>query len=161
MPFSKVYRMGKKAADYVGGFLYLTLFGVFIIQVIARFFFDQPLPWSDELVVILYIWVILWAAAFMVPEREHVVFDLVYHMASPKLRHVMSILAHLMVGGLAAWGLPASWSYIRFMEREGTPVLGWPFMWVFLPFALLLISLICKGLWAIYTLVRELAEVKK
>ena len=161
MLFSNLGKLGKKAADVVGGFLYLTLFGVFIIQVIARFFFDQPLPWSDELVVILYIWVILWAAAFMVPEREHVVFDLVYHLASPKVRHFMSILAHLMIGGLAAWGLPASWSYIRFMEREGTPVLGLPFMWVFLPFAFFLVSLVCKGLWAIATLLREIAEVNK
>lgn len=161
MRFADLANLGKKAADLVGGFLYLALFGVFIVQVIARFFFNQPLPWSDELVVILYIWVILWAAAFMVPEREHVVFDLVHHMAPPKVRHVMSILAHLMVGGLAAWGLPASWSYIRFMEREGTPVLGWPFMWVFLPFALLLLALIARGIWAIAGLVREIAEVKK
>lgn len=161
MRFADLEKLGKKAADVVGGFLYLSLFGVFIVQVIARFFFNQPLPWSDELVVILYIWVILWAAAFMVPEREHVVFDLVHHMAPPKVRHVMSILAHLMVGGLAAWGLPASWSYIRFMEREGTPVLGWPFMWVFLPFALLLVALVARGIWAIAGLVREIAEVKK
>jgi TRAP-type C4-dicarboxylate transport system permease small subunit len=161
MLFSDIGKLCKKAADYVGGFLYLALFGVFIIQVIARFFFNQPLPWSDELAVILYIWVILWAAAFMVPEREHVVFDLVHHMAPPKVRHGMSILAHLMVGGLAAWGLPASWNYIQFMEREGTPVLGWPFMWVFLPFALLLISLIGKGIWAIAKLLREMAEVGK
>ncbi|SDG87357.1 TRAP transporter small permease [Propionivibrio dicarboxylicus] len=161
MRFADIGKLGKKAADTVGGFLYLTLFGVFIVQVIARFFFNQPLPWSDELVVILYIWVILWAAAFMVPEREHVVFDLVYHMASPGMKHVMSILAHVMVGGLAAWGLPASWSYIHFMEREGTPVLGWPFMWVFLPFALFLISLVCRAIWAIVTHLRAIAEVNK
>lgn len=161
MRFSDLGKLGKKAADVVGGFLYLILFVVFVIQVVARFFFDQPLPWSDELAVILYIWVILWAAAFMVPEREHVVFDLVYHSAPPKVRRVMSILAHLMVGGLAAWALPASWSYIRFMEREGTPVLGWPFMWVFLPFALLLVSLVCKGIWSIAALLRETTEVEK
>ena len=134
---------------------------VFVIQVVARFFFDQPLPWSDELAVILYIWVILWAAAFMVPEREHVVFDLVYHAAPPKVQRVMRILAHLMIGGLAAWGLPASWSYIRFMEREGTPVLGWPFLWVFLPFALLLVSLIVKGIWSIVKILREVSEVNQ
>ena len=161
MQFSDLGKLGKKAADYVGGFLYLILFGVFVIQVIARFFFDQPLPWSDELAVILYIWVILWAAAFMVPEREHVVFDLVYHAAPPKVQRVMRILARLMIGGLAAWGLPASWSYIRFMEREGTPVLGWPFLWVFLPFALLLVSLIAKGIWSIVKILREVTEVNQ
>lgn len=161
MRFADFGKLAKQAADVVGGFLYLALFFVFIVQVIARFGFNQPLAWTDEMAVVLYIWVILWAAAFMVPEREHVVFDLVYHMASPKVRHVMRIAGHLMIGGLAAWALPASWNYIRFMEREGTPVLGLPFSWVFLPFALLLISLIAKGIWQIAMIVREIAEVNK
>lgn len=161
MRFADFGKLAKQAADVVGGFLYLALFATFIVQVVARFGFNQPLPWSDEMAVILYIWVILWAAAFMVPEREHVVFDLVYHMASPRVRHVMRIVAHLMIGGLAAVALPASWNYIRFMEREGTPVLGLPFSWVFLPFALLLISLVAKGIWQIAVIVREMFEVKK
>lgn len=161
MRFADFGKLAKQAADVVGGFLYLALFATFIVQVVARFGFNQPLPWSDEMAVILYIWVILWAAAFMVPEREHVVFDLVYHMASPRVRHVMRIVAHLMIGGLAAVALPASWNYIQFMEREGTPVLGLPFSWVFLPFALLLISLVAKGIWQIAVIVREMFEVKK
>ena len=148
-------KLCRKSADVVGGGLYLTLFVVFIVQVAARFGFNRPLPWSDELAVILYIWVILWAAAFMVPEKEHVVFDLAYHLASPRLQRLMRLFAHLLIGGLAAWALPASWSYIRFMAREGTPVLGLPFLWVFLPFALLLISLIVKAVWQIGCILRE------
>ena len=155
MPFSKTRKWCQWAADAVGGLLFSTLFVVFIVQVVARFVFDKPLPWTDELAVVLYIWVILWAAAFMVPEREHVVFDLVYHMAPPAVRRAMRITGHLMIGGLSAWALPASWDYIRFMAREGTPVLGLPFMWVFLPFALLLMSLVARAVWQIAVIVRE------
>jgi TRAP-type C4-dicarboxylate transport system permease small subunit len=161
MRFSEVGKLAKQAADIVGGFLYLTLFVVFIVQVIARFGFNQPLAWSDEMAVILYIWIILWAAAFMVPEREHVVFDLVYNTASPPVQRLMRIAGHLMIGGLAAWALPASWSYISFMAREGTPVLGLPFNWVFLPFALLLVSLIVRGIWQIAVVMREFRVEEK
>lgn len=155
MPFSKTRKWCQWAADGVGGLLFSALFVVFIVQVVARFVFDQPLPWTDELAVVLYIWVILWAAAFMVPEREHVVFDLVYHLAPPVARRAMRITGHLMIGGLSAVALPASWDYIRFMAREGTPVLGLPFMWVFLPFALLLVSLVARAVWQIAVIVRE------
>ncbi len=155
MPFSNTRKWCQRAADGVGGLLFAALFVVFVIQVIARFVFDQPLPWSDELAVVLYIWVILWAAAFMVPEREHVVFDLLYHHASPAGRRAMRIAGHLMIGGLSAWALPASWDYIRFMAREGTPVLGLSFMWVFLPFALLLVSLVARAVWQVVVIVRE------
>ena len=155
MPFSELRKWCQRAADNVGGLLFSALFMVFIVQVGARFLFDKPLPWTDELAVVLYIWVILWAAAFMVPEREHVVFDLVYHCAPPAVRRAMRIAGHLMIGGLAAWALPASWDYIRFMAREGTPVLGLPFMWVFLPFAMLLVSLVARAFWQIVAIVRE------
>ena len=53
----------------ISGLLFLALFGVFIIQITARFGFNQPLAWTDEAAVILYLWVILWTAAWVVPER--------------------------------------------------------------------------------------------
>jgi TRAP-type C4-dicarboxylate transport system permease small subunit len=56
-----------------------------------------------------------------------------------------------MLGGLALVAIPASWDYVRFMGREGTPVLGMPFSWVFLPFVLMLVGLVLRSAWAIWT----------
>ena len=140
----------RKAAQTLGGLMFLGLFGVFLVQITARFGFNRPLPWTDELAVVLYLWVILWASAFMVREREHVVFDLLWSCASRSVRRVMRILGHLMIGGLAAVAIPASWDYVHFMGREGTPVLGLSFEWVFMPFVLLLLALVVRslhGLW--------------
>ncbi len=140
----------KHAADAVGAALFATLFLVFMVQIVARFGFNRPLPWTDEAAVMLYVWVILWAAAFIVPEREHVMFDLVWNTVGARTRKAMRLLGHAMIGGLCAWALPASWDYVHFMRREGTPVLGVPFMWVFLPFVLLLAALVVRsgiGIW--------------
>ena len=137
-------------ANAVGGGLFLTLFLVFLVQIGARFGLNRPLPWTDEAAVILYIWVILWAAAVVVPEREHVVFDLLWNSVGYRTRQVMCIVGNLMVGGLALVGLPASWDYVHFMAREGSPVLGIPLMWVYLPFVLLLAALVVRSAWAIW-----------
>lgn len=136
----------KTAADALGAGLFLALFAVFMVQIVARFGFNRPLPWTDELAVCLYVWVILWAAAAIVPEREHVMFDLVWNAVGGRARQFMRIAGNLMIGGLAAWALPACWDYVHFMNREGTPVLGIPFMWVFLPFVALLIALVIRAL---------------
>jgi TRAP-type C4-dicarboxylate transport system permease small subunit len=140
----------KKTANAIGGSLFLTLFIVFVIQVMARFGLNKPLAWTDELAVILYVWIILWAAAFMVPEREHVAFDLLWNSAGPRTRHAMQMVGHLLIGGLALCAVPATWDYVYFMKREGTPVLGLPFMWVFLPFVFLLVALVVRSAWAIW-----------
>lgn len=137
----------RRAANAVGAGLFLALFGVFIVQITARFGFNQPLPWTDEAAVILYVWVILWATATMVPQREHVAFDLIWNSVGAGGRRVMLIGGNLLVGTLAALALPASWDYVRFMVREGTPVLGLPLFWVYLPFVLMLLALVlrCAG----------------
>ena len=141
-------------ANAVGGGLFLTLFVVFIVQIAARFGLNKPLPWTDELAVILYIWVILWAAACVVPAREHVVFDLVWNSVNLRTRQVMKIVGNLLIGGLALVGLPATWDYVKFMSREGSPVLGISFMWVFMPFVLLLLALVVRSVWAIWDAAR-------
>ncbi|MCX8517032.1 MAG: TRAP transporter small permease subunit [Rhodoferax sp.] len=142
------------AARAWGGTLFLALFAVFILQVAARFGFNRPLPWTDEAAVVLYVWVILWAAACMVPEREHVVFDLLWNLASRRLRFFMRVLGNLLIGILAAAAIPATWDYVYFMRRDSTPVLGISFMWVFLPFVLLLLSLVLRSAWAIAAALR-------
>ena len=144
----------KAFANAVGGMLFLALFGVFLVQIGARFGFNQPLPWTDEAAVILYIWVILWAAAFVVPQREHVVFDLVWNSVSRRTRQAMLIIGNLLIGGLALVGLPASWDYVHFMAREGTPVLDVPLMWVYLPFVLLMAALVVRSAWSIWNALR-------
>ena len=140
----------KAAANVLGGGLFLTLFVVFVVQITARFVFNKPLAWTDEAAVILYVWVILWSAAAIVPEREHVVFDLVWNSVNRRTRQVMRIAGNLLIGGLALAALPASWDYVRFMAREGTPVLNIPFMWVFLPFVLLMVALVLRAIVAIW-----------
>jgi TRAP-type C4-dicarboxylate transport system permease small subunit len=150
----KVFRYVRGAANALGGALFLTLFVVFIVQVTARFGFNRPLPWTDEAAVVLYVWIILWAAATIVPEREHVVFDLVWNNVSRRARLVMRIAGNLMVGGLAAVAVPATWDYVHFMQRESTPVLGISFMWVFLPFVVLMLALVLRSAWAIWGAVR-------
>jgi TRAP-type C4-dicarboxylate transport system permease small subunit len=144
----------QQAANLLGGGLFLTLFVVFIIQITARFGFNKPLPWTDEAAVILYVWVILWGAAAVVPEREHVVFDLLWNSVNYRSRQIMRIAGSLLIGGLSAAAIPASWDYVHFMAREGSPVLGVSFMWIFMPFVFLLIALVIRSAWAIWNAVR-------
>jgi TRAP-type C4-dicarboxylate transport system permease small subunit len=97
----------------------------------------------------------------MVPEDEQVRFGLLYDLVPPNVQRVMRIAAYLIIGGLSAWALPASWSYIHFMAREGTPVLGWPIMWVFLPFAMLLVSLAVRAVWNITLIMGQFKFTKE
>ena len=134
-------RQLKKLADFVGTLAFGVLFATFIFQVVMRFVFNKPLTWSDELIVILYVFSTFWAGAFLLKEKDHVMLDLVYEHLPPQGKRAFSIAYSLLIGGLFLWAVPASYSYVRFMMREDTPVLGVPFGIVFAVFILFLISI--------------------
>lgn len=128
------------AANAVGVVLFTALFLTFIVQVTARFVFNQPTPWTDELAVVLYIAVILWACATMVKSAEHVAFDLLLNALPIRIARWARAAGAVLLLVLVLVALPGSWDYIQFMQRERTPVLGLPFFWVYCPFALLLLA---------------------
>ena len=141
--------LGLRGLEHVGGLLFLGLFAVLVLQVVARLVFQQPLPWTDELAVVLYIWVIFWAAAFMVPANSHVAIDGVVTLLPTRWQAWARGLGHAVVGGLAAVSWPSAWDYWRFMQRESTAVLGWPMSWVFFPLLLMLTLLVWQSLWQV------------
>ena len=145
----------KRWLDHIGGAFFLALFAVFILQIGARFLFNQPLPWTDELAVVLYIWSIFWACAFMVPVASHVSLDILIARLANKPRLWLQTLGQILLGGLALQALPASWDYLLFMRRETTAVLGLPLFWVFLPLMVLLVMLVLRGMWQMVQVLKE------
>ena len=136
-----MFRLLKQIADFIGTTSYAVLFLTFIYQVVMRFVFNRPLAWSDELIVILYVFCVFWAGAFLLEEKDHVMLDLVFEHLPPGGKRAFSIAYSLIIGGLFLYAVPASYSYVSFMMRENTPVLGVPFALVFAVFILFLLSI--------------------
>ena len=136
-----MFKQLRKVADFIGTASYGILFLTFIFQVILRCVFNKPLTWSDELIVILYVFSMFWAGAFLLKEKDHVMLDLIYEHLPAQGRRAFSVAYSLIIGGLFLYAVPESYSYISFMMREDTPVLGVPFGLVFAPFMLFLLSI--------------------
>lgn len=135
-----MFKLLKNFANFVGTLSYGVLFLTFIFQVALRFIFNRPLTWSDELIVILYVFSMFWAGAFLLKEKDHVMLDLLYEHLSAQGKRVFSMVYSVLIGGLFLWAIPASYSYVSFMMREKTPVLDVPFGLVFAVFILFLLS---------------------
>ena len=87
----RLLQLASQFANTIGVALFAALFVNFIIQIAARFVFNMPMAWTDELAVVLYIWMVLWCAAFVVRAREHVMFDLAYNAVSPAVQRAMRL----------------------------------------------------------------------
>ena len=137
--------MRKRLERVAGGIaagIFALLFLTFVVQVAARFLFQRPLAWSDELIVVLYIAMVFWSAATLLKEREHVMFDLLYAALPPRGQRALGLIGAALMAGLMGALLPYAFDYVRFMHRESTAVLGIPFSLVFAPFLLFVLAVV-------------------
>ena len=114
-------------ADRVGAGVFAVLFLSLVVQVVRRFVFGAPAAWTEELAAIAFVWVIFWGTAFSVPLADHVAVDFVVPRFAPPARRVLHALGLAALALCFLWALPGIADYLRFMLRERTPVLDWPF----------------------------------
>ncbi len=107
------------------------MFAAFIAQVIFRYVINLPLAWSDEICNFIWLWGILWGAAFVMRNHEDIRFDMLYNMLSRKVKRILTVVSSILIVMVLALSLPKTWSYISFMDREKSPAMGIPMSWVF------------------------------
>jgi TRAP-type C4-dicarboxylate transport system permease small subunit len=109
-------------ADNVAVGLLTAMFLTFILQIVARYLFNFPIGWTLELCLTTWLWVVFWEGAFILGDSDHIRFDLLYHVARPRLQRTLAIVGALgiLVGFAAA--LPATIDYIAFykIKRSST-----------------------------------------
>ena len=52
------------------------MFGAFVIQVVSRYVFDDPISWTIEVCSITYVWIVFFASGTIVTMRQHITFDM-------------------------------------------------------------------------------------
>ncbi len=141
-------RLGRWA-DLAGAGIFAVLFLSLVVQVARRFVFGAPAAWTEELATIAFVWVIFWGTAFTVRLRTHVAVDFVVSSFAPCVRRALYAIGLAALGGCFLWVLPATADYLRFMLREHTPVLGWPFGIVYSVFLAAALMVVLRSLAAI------------
>jgi TRAP-type C4-dicarboxylate transport system permease small subunit len=136
----------RKGAEFVAVGFFVAMFGAFLLQVFMRYVINHPLGWTSEACVIFYIWVIFWTAAFLLKERDHVAFTMIFDAASPPARRVMAILGAAAIGGAFIAGFPAMFSFITFMKIDVTPVTRIRFDYVYSVWILFVLAVIARAI---------------
>ena len=69
-----------------------VMFVAFLVQIVFRYFFNFPVGWASELTVALWLWLVLWGAAFVLKEHEEIRFDLLTGAVGRRARIAMGIV---------------------------------------------------------------------
>ena len=114
-----------------------AIFLTFVLQIAIRYtgrlgWIAEAIPlldpsryaWTLELCLALWVWLIFWGAAFVVRDRDHVTFDILYDHVSPRTRKVFAILAAVAICAGLLWSLAPTWERFHILRLKRTATLG-------------------------------------
>ena len=138
---SKTLAYLSKRAEDVLVLMMALMFITFIAQVVFRYVINLPLAWTDEVCNTLWLWGILWGAAFVMRSNEDIRFDMLYNSLSKRTKRIATMLCSGALVVILLASLPASWSYVSFMKVEKSASLLIPMNWVYSIYVIFIVAM--------------------
>jgi len=146
-----------RRAENIAAAMLAAMFAAFLLQIAFRYLLGLPIGWTHEISVVLWLWLVLWGAAFVVSEREEIRFDIIYGAVGPGPRRVMALISAAALIALYTIALPAVVDYVTFMKVERTSYLKIRFDWLFSIYIVFAVASIVRYIWIAWQAMRGVA----
>jgi C4-dicarboxylate transporter, DctQ subunit len=146
-----------RRAENIAAAMLAAMFAAFLLQIAFRYLLGLPIGWTHEISVVLWLWLVLFGAAFVVSEREEIRFDIIYGAVGPGPRRVMALISAFAVIALYTLSLPAVIDYVTFMKVERTSYLKIRFDWLFSIYVVFAVATIIRYIWIAWQALRGVA----
>jgi len=113
----------RRVAELISALLFAAMLAAFLIQVFTRYVLDDPASWTLEVCSITYVWIVFFASAVIVDQRQHITFDMLYKSVDPRRQRVFAIITSAVILVMFAIGLPGTLDYIAFMSKKYSLIL--------------------------------------
>jgi TRAP-type C4-dicarboxylate transport system permease small subunit len=105
-----------------------------MLQVVARYVFNSPFTWSEELSRYLFIWLSFLGAWWAWIRREHLGIDALPHMLPVQLRRHLLRLIELSVLVFALASMVYGQRILQVSIRQPSAVLWVPMFWIYVSY---------------------------
>ena len=114
-----------------------TVAGLFLLlivismgtQVFARYVFDKPFQWSEELARLALIWMTFVSATFVLADGQHIAVDMLSNRLGARGKFWIECLGHTVVAGACLLLLIGSVKFVWYVGAVESPALGVPKSW--------------------------------
>ncbi|MCS5574124.1 MAG: TRAP transporter small permease [Pseudomonadales bacterium] len=144
----------RNLAESISAALLLALFLTFLLQIFSRYVLSDPFGWTLELCLSLWIWVVFWGNAFIVDNKDHVRFDLIYQESPGRIRRLFGLVSAIAIAIAMAISIYPTWDYIDFMQIQKSPSLQIPFKTIFSVYLVFLVAVALSYGWRSWLLMK-------
>jgi TRAP-type C4-dicarboxylate transport system permease small subunit len=101
------------------------------LGVILRYVFNDPLTWSEEFVVTIFVWSVMLGVPSALRARIHVRIDALVLRLGPAGRRACGAIACAAALAIFVAAIYAGWSHTANVASSRTPMLGYSAGWIF------------------------------
>ena len=166
-----------RGCEFIAAMILAAIFIIFLLQIFARYTSKiawlipieqlsnwmltvEPIGWTINLISLLWVWLIFFGCSFVVRERDHVTFDILYLALPDHLRRIAIIVISLIMIFALLWSFLPTWDSFfgsRLMDLKKIqtlrmPITGEkiPIKWLFASYITLMIVVILRYSWICY-----------
>jgi TRAP-type C4-dicarboxylate transport system permease small subunit len=152
---TKLGRWLRRRAEDVLVALLSIMFATFIVQIFFRYVLNNPVGWTEEVIVTTWMWTVLWGAAFILSETEEIRFDIIYSNLSEPVRRIFTAITGVVVVVLYGISLPATYNYVAFMRVEHSAYLRVPIDLMYSVYVIFAVASIGRYCWLVLHAIRS------
>jgi C4-dicarboxylate transporter DctQ subunit len=87
----------RKATEVVIFILFIVLVSTVFLQVVARYAFNSPPSWTEELARYCQVWIIILASSICIRKGSHLAVDYLSHKFPPYLSRFIQVLISILM----------------------------------------------------------------
>ena len=142
-------------AEAIAAAMLAAMFCTFLLQIFSRYVMAQPFGWTLELCLVLWVWIVFFGCAFIVRDRDHVTFDILYLAVPDGPRRVFALVSALAVAVALAWSFLPTWDWIDFLRIKKSATLKLPMRDIYIIYMVFLGVVSLRFFWQFITILRH------
>ena len=107
----------------------LVIVSTMATQVCARYVFNSPFQWSEELARFALIWMTFVSAAFVMAEGRHIAVDVISSRIGDGAKLFVECLSYVVVAATCLLLLIGGVNFVWYVGKVGSPALDLPKSW--------------------------------
>lgn len=140
---------------YLPACWFVLLFVAFVLQIVSRYLFNNPLVWPYELAQISYVWIITLGCCYAQRSDDNIVFSIVYETVGEKVQKIFRMLQDILIVGLLGYMIPAVLDFYKFYMTRYSTVFKLPLGFVYFGFFIFQMITICRYAYDLYLCVKR------
>lgn len=157
----KIIGAAAKLTEGVAGLMMAAMFGTFLIQIAvrygARIHLIDPVPfgWTLELCLALWLWIVFWGNAFVVQDKDHVTFDILYLALSPRIRAALAVFGAVIIAVALLGSIVPTYDKLSILRLKSSATLPVKMLPIYSVYFLFLVVVPLRYLWRAWGILRH------